>query len=179
MTDEIIRVETLHDDNNRALRLVVQPGQQSVGVPLLQGVPGALRLRLLRLQRVVDNHEITATTGQGATYRGRKPRTSRCRHDFGLGVLCRTDPGGREYGPVKIGAHKCATIIGVLARKPFGITDTDDPASGIVAQDKGWQAHGGADWAALAPPSRGPYQPLSMALPQIRRRLPVAQRAPD
>src|SRR6267378_732864 len=125
MTDEVIGVETLHNDNNRALRLVIQPRQQSVGVPLLQGVPGALRLRLLRFQWVVDYHEITAPTGQGATYRGRKPRTSRCRHDFGLGGLRRTDPGGGEYGPVKSGAHKCATIIGVLARKPFGITDTD------------------------------------------------------
>jgi len=83
MTDEVIGVETLHDNDNRTLCLVIQPRQQSVGIPLLQGISGALRLCFLRLQRVVDNHEITATTGQGATYRGCKPRASRCGHDFG------------------------------------------------------------------------------------------------
>src|ERR1700680_4843261 len=166
MTDEIIRVEALHDDDDRTLRLVIQPGQQSVGVPLLQGVPGALRLRLLRLQRVVDNHEITATTGQGATYRGRKPRTSRRGHDFGLGVLCWTDPGGGEYGPVKIGAHKCATIIGVLARKPFGITDTNDPAGGVMAENKGRQAHGGADGFETAR-RHGDDQPSRLTSPDM------------
>ena len=49
MTDNVIGMEPLHHDDDRALGLVVEPRQQRVGVPLFQRLPGALRLGVLRL----------------------------------------------------------------------------------------------------------------------------------
>ena len=42
MTDQIVWMQALHDDDNRTFRLVIEPRQQRVGVPLFERVPGTL-----------------------------------------------------------------------------------------------------------------------------------------
>src|SRR6187397_2917460 len=100
VTYEIIGMQTLHDDNNRTLGFVIQPRQQRVGIPLLEGIPGALRLCILWLQRVVDNDKISAAPGQGAADRSCEPRASRGRHHLGFGILDGTNSSGGKYATV-------------------------------------------------------------------------------
>ena len=121
-------MQSLHDDDNRTLGLVIQPRQQSVGVPLLQGIPGALRLCLLRLQR---SSIITRLPPRPV----RVPPTEVARREPLAVVMTSVSVSFaglilvREIHLGKDGAHQGATIVGVLACKPFGIADANNPAS--------------------------------------------------
>src|SRR5258708_1750890 len=99
MSDKIVRMETLHHDDDRAFDFVVEARQQRIGIPLLERFSRALGLRILRLERIVDDEEIAATTGQSAADGGREARPSGGGHDLGLRVLCRANAGCREYAP--------------------------------------------------------------------------------
>jgi hypothetical protein len=66
VTDEVVDVQALHAHDDGVLGLVVEAGQQRVGVPLPKIVAGGLGLSLLGLQGIVDDQEVTATARQGA-----------------------------------------------------------------------------------------------------------------
>jgi hypothetical protein len=66
VADEVVLVQPLHDDDDAAAALVVEPAVEGVGVPIIGGIPSRLGERLLRLQRVIDQDEVGAAPGQHA-----------------------------------------------------------------------------------------------------------------
>lgn len=76
MTDKIVLMQPLHDDDNAAGTLVVKAGQKRVVVPLVDRFAADLGERLIRFQRAVDDDDVRATAGQNAANRGRHPRSS-------------------------------------------------------------------------------------------------------
>ena len=55
VADEIVLVQPLHDDDDGAAPLVVEPAVERVVVPLVGGFALRVGKRLLRLQGVIDN----------------------------------------------------------------------------------------------------------------------------
>src|SRR6516225_3924449 len=62
MADEIVLVQPLHDDDDGATALVIEPAVESVHEPLVAGLPLRLGERFLRLQRIVDQDDVGAAS---------------------------------------------------------------------------------------------------------------------
>ena len=60
MADEIVFVQPLHDDDDRALGLVVEARIERAVEPFVGGGSAALRHGVARLQRIVDDDEVGA-----------------------------------------------------------------------------------------------------------------------
>ncbi len=60
MTDEVILVQPLHNDDDRASLLVVEPGQKRMVVPFVDGVAPGFRQGLVGLQWVIDDDQVGA-----------------------------------------------------------------------------------------------------------------------
>ena len=63
MADQVIDVETLHDDDDDVVDLAVQPRVQRTVVPLLVRLPLGLGEGVGGLQWVVDDDDVTAAPG--------------------------------------------------------------------------------------------------------------------
>jgi len=60
VADEVVLVQPLHDDDDRATAFVVEPAVEGVEKPLVAGLPQRLGERLLGFQRVIDQNEVGA-----------------------------------------------------------------------------------------------------------------------
>src|SRR5271169_5163377 len=63
---QIVHVDALHDDDDRAGSLVVEARQQRVREPLVRIGSLCSREGVIGLQRIVDNDDVAASTGKGA-----------------------------------------------------------------------------------------------------------------
>jgi hypothetical protein len=64
VSDEVVLVQPLHDDDNGAVTLVVEPAIKGVIVPLVGGLSLRVGERLLRLQRIVDDDDVGAPSSR-------------------------------------------------------------------------------------------------------------------
>jgi hypothetical protein len=73
VADQVVFVQPLHDDDDGAMPLVVEPAVQGMIEPLIGGLPLRFGERLLRLQRIIDQDDVGAASGQHAAGRGGEP----------------------------------------------------------------------------------------------------------
>jgi hypothetical protein len=73
MADEVVLVQPLHDNDDRAVPLVVEAAVKGVIVPCIGTVSLRCGERLVGLQRVIDDDHVGAASGQHATVRGADP----------------------------------------------------------------------------------------------------------
>ena len=71
VTDQVVRVQALHDDHDGVGNLVVEAREQGVAIPLLGGFSDGFRGGVLWLRGVIDDDEIPAAAGEGAPDRSR------------------------------------------------------------------------------------------------------------
>ena len=78
MANRIVRMQSLHHQT------MIEPSDlwssrdnKCARVPLFLRLTRAFRLCILRLERIVDNDQVAAATGQGATDRGGEARSHR------------------------------------------------------------------------------------------------------
>ena len=55
-------MDPLHDDYDRSVPLIVEPGHQRVRKPLIEGFAPGFRLGINRLLRIVDDEQVAAET---------------------------------------------------------------------------------------------------------------------
>ncbi|HMF22543.1 MAG TPA: hypothetical protein VKG24_10505, partial [Pseudolabrys sp.] len=60
VTGKVVLMQALHNDDNRAVILVIKARHQRAAVPIDHAFAGHLRERLLSLERVVDDDEVGA-----------------------------------------------------------------------------------------------------------------------
>src|SRR5438067_4612344 len=89
MGDEVVDVQSLHHDDDCVLDLIVEPGEQSVAIPLHLIIACQIGIGVLRLERIVQDDEISAAAGERAPDRCRQSRAPRRGGEFRLGVLGR------------------------------------------------------------------------------------------
>ncbi len=162
MADEIVFVQPLHDDDDRAFGLVVQARIERSVEPLVDGGAAALGHRVDGLQRIVDDDEIGAAPGQDAADRGRQPKPARRRDEFSQGRAVR-DETRREQRAIPGRRHDCAAVARELVGKLLAVGDVDDRGVRIVAEQPGRQRDRGGERFQMAR-RNGDDQPLCAAV---------------
>ena len=125
--------------------LVVQAAEQGVAVPLLEVEPPRIGVRVGGLHRVVDNHDVAAAAGEGASGRGGEPEAALRRHELGLCRLGGIEPSRGEEALIPGRRHHRPAIARVLGGEVGRIADADDAPRRIAAQQPGRQRHRRAD----------------------------------
>ncbi len=114
MAGQIILVQAVHDQPDRAGELVVEPAVEGVVEPFVCRLALGLRQRLLGLQRVVDDDHVRTPPGQDAADRGRDAAALLGRLEFGHGLV----PGceaRREEALVPVAGEDPAAIANLSA----------------------------------------------------------------
>ena len=93
---QVVHVDALHGDDNCTRALVVETGQQRIREPLIDGGPSLIRESVVRLEGVVDDDEVSASTGKGAANGRRETEPAREKFDFGFVVFERPDAAVRK-----------------------------------------------------------------------------------
>ena len=149
VADQIVLVQPLHDQHDRAMALVVQPAVERMLVPGVGGSTLRVRQGLIRLERVVDHDQVGASPGQHASDRGREPEAVRGRGEFLHRMLAERQPCRKEL-LVPSARHDGATITRQLVRQVLGIADAQDLSRRIMAQAPGRQCDRGAERLEVA-----------------------------
>ena len=136
VADEVVLVQPLHDDDDGAMPLVVEPAVEGVDEPLVGGLPPRLGERLLRLQRIVDQDDVGTASGQHAAGRGGQP-VALAGGDELLHRLAVRRQAGRKDPPIPRAHHDAAAIAGELVGEILGIADAQDLRRRVVAETPG------------------------------------------
>src|SRR5438270_8517336 len=134
--DEIVLVQPLHDDHDGAVPLVIEPAVEGVVVPLVGGLPLRLGERLLRLQRIIDQNDVGAASGQHAAGGGGEP-ISLPGGDELLHGLAVWGEAGRQDLPIPWAHHDAAAVAGELVGEVLGVADAQDLGRGVMPETPG------------------------------------------
>ena len=132
MTGQIVLMQALHDQHDRAVQLVVKSAVERVVVPVVDHFALALRLGVQRLDRVVDDDRVGAAPGQDAADRGCQPVSLASGDQLLQGWFCRRQPGLGKDPPIERAHHQGARVARQLVRKFLGVADADDRGRGIL-----------------------------------------------
>src|SRR5262245_26729825 len=64
ITDKVIHVQPLHDNNDRILRLIVEARKQRIAKPLRHIFACKFRMSVLRFERIIQNNEIAPAASE-------------------------------------------------------------------------------------------------------------------
>ena len=131
---EIILVQALHDDDDRALFLVVEPRIEGRIEPVVGGGAAALRHRVDGFERVVDQDHIGAAAGEDAADRGREAEASGRRRELGERRAGRGEPGLKQL-LVPVRGHDLPAVAGEFLRQVLGVGDVDDGEARVMAEE--------------------------------------------
>jgi hypothetical protein len=131
--DKVVLVQPLHDQDDAAVLLVIEPTEQAVVVPFVHRLALRIGERLIGLEGVIDNNDVAATAGQNATHGGGEAEALTGRHKFLDGLLLRRQTGGKK-ALVKGAGHHSPAVAGVLVREFLAVADTDDLGRRIMPE---------------------------------------------
>ena len=163
MADEIVFVQSLHDDDDGAVLVVVELAVEGVVEPII----GLLALRigecLLRLQRIIDYDHVGSPSGQYAAIRGGEPISVGSGQKLANGLAVRGE-AGRKEPLVPPAHHDCPAIAGELVGKILTIADAEDLRRGIMPEAPGREGNRGHQGFEMARRQIND-QPLDFAVP--------------
>jgi hypothetical protein len=67
ISGQIVKVDSLHNNDNGATFFAIEPRKERVREPLIELIPKRLRLHVNGLLWIVNDEEIAAKAGKGAT----------------------------------------------------------------------------------------------------------------
>src|SRR5262249_3468783 len=97
---QISLVQALHGDDGEAV-CGIEPTEGRIAEPLVSACKGDFGIRVIGLDRIINDENITATSGQSASDRGGKPISPQGSLEFGLGALLRIQPSAGKDALVK------------------------------------------------------------------------------
>ena len=136
-------MQALHDDYDGVIALVVEARQQRLVEPVIHVFPGGFGLAVGCLDRIVDDDDRTAATGQGAADRCVQPIAALRRAHFILGILARIDAHQRKEGSVPVALDHTAAAVGIRRRQAAAIGNTDDALVRLMAEQPGGESDRG------------------------------------
>ena len=163
VTDEVVFVQPLHDDHDGAMALVVEPAVKGVVVPLVGGFALRIGERLLRLQRIIDQDDVGAASGEHPAGGGGEPVTLPGGDEL-LYCLAVRGEAGREDLPIPRAQHDAAAIAGELVGEILGVADAEDLGRRIVSETprrEGDRRHQGFEVAGRQVDDQPPDVPLA------------------
>ena len=133
-------METLHHGHDRAALLVVEARRQGGVEPLIDRVPGRVGVRIVGLDRVI-NDDVAAATRQRAADRGCETPTAGRRLEVVRGGARTVDTRAREQVVVPAGLHDRPAIARMLRRKFNRIADAHEVEHLIIAKPPCYPRH--------------------------------------
>ena len=129
-------MQALHHDDDRALRLVVEPRIERAVEPGVGARAAAFRHRVGGLQRIVDQDHVGPAPGQHPADRGRHPEPAPGRDQLAQ-RRPRGAKAGRKQRPVPGGRHQRAAVAGEGVGKVLRVSGVDDGERRVVAEQPG------------------------------------------
>jgi hypothetical protein len=142
MTDEIVLVQPLHDNDDCAMPFVVEPAVERVVKPVVGGLALRLGERLFGLQGIVDQNDVGTAPGQHPAIRGGEPVSLAGGQEF-LHRLAMRRQAGREDTPIPWAGHDSAAVTRELVGEILGVADAQQLRRGIVPEAPGWKGNRG------------------------------------
>ena len=87
MPHQVVLMEPLHDDDDHAILLVVEAGQQCSLEPVYAAIASDFRRGILGFDRIIDDDEVPAAPGKRAADRSGVPEPALHRHELGVRYL--------------------------------------------------------------------------------------------
>src|SRR6516162_4225121 len=131
MADEVVLVQPLHDNHDRAGAFVIEPAVQRVGEPVVGGFALRVRKCLVRLQWIIDQDDIGAAPGQHAAGGSGQP-VSLAGGDDLLDSLTVRGQAGPEDPAIPWAHHDAAAIARELVSEILGVADAEDLRRGVM-----------------------------------------------
>jgi hypothetical protein len=119
VADEVVLVQPLHDEENGAGALVVEPAVESVEIPLVAGLLQRLGQRLFGLQQIIDRDHVSPASGQHPTGGGGEPVALAGSDELLHGLVVRGETGWKDL-PIPRAHHDAAAIARELVGKDPG-----------------------------------------------------------
>ena len=137
---QILGMQSLHDDNDRASLLVVEPRKERSREPGVHPLATGLGVSLRGAQRIIDNDDVAASARQCSAHGRGKTKPTLLGLDFVLRVL---EQGATAKNvPVPVGVQHTAEVRCVLGRKVLRIARANELQRGILAQAIGREGDG-------------------------------------
>src|ERR1051325_1666429 len=137
MTGQIVLMKTLHNQYDYAILLIVEAREQRRSVIIIDLIASCARKSLIGFQRVVDDDEIPAATGQRAADRNRDTTTALRRFELSIGISLR--PSCRKDPLIPAAIHDLAKSTRELRRQRLRVAEDDDARMWVMTQQKGWK----------------------------------------
>ena len=118
VADEVVLMEPLHNQEDGAGALVVEPAVEGVDEPLVAGLPLRLGERLFGLQRIIDRDDVGAASGQHSTGRGGEPIALASGDELPHGLAVGGETG-QEDPSIPRGHHDAAAIAASLSARSW------------------------------------------------------------
>jgi hypothetical protein len=122
-----------HDDDDGAVLLVILPAVEGMVEPLVCGLPLRIGQRLLRLQRIVDQDDVGAASGQHAAIAGGEPVPLAGGQELLHRLPVRSEAGWKNP-PIPRAHHDAAAVSSELIRESFSVAHAKDLGRGIMPE---------------------------------------------
>src|SRR6266403_1701416 len=139
IANEVIDMDPLHYDYDAGSPLVVGAGHQGRAVPFDDAFAGYVGWGVARLERIVDDREIAAASGQRSPNRGGVSTASERGLDFSIGVAFHSHP--RKYRLIERILDDTPKIIGVSLCQVGRIRDANHALRGVMTEIPGRQRY--------------------------------------
>src|SRR6476659_2714035 len=143
MSDRIINMQSLHDDDHRAVPLIIKTRHCGCPQPVVDALAPDLRIGILGLERVIDDEDICAPTGQCAANRGGKARAVLLQNQLLPGILEWRQSGLREEGMEPVAFYHATELIMELGRQILRVTGADDATCRVMPKKEGRKSNRG------------------------------------
>jgi hypothetical protein len=133
MTDKIVLVQPLHDNDDGAGTLVIEPAVEGVAEPFIGSLPLRVGQRLLRLQRIVNQNDVGAASSEHPAIAGGQPISLAGGEELLHGLPVWRQAGGKD-SPIPWAQNDEAAIAGELVGELSGIADAQDLGRRIMPE---------------------------------------------
>ena len=163
MADQVVFVQALHDDDDGAAPLVVEPAVEGMAEPVVGGLPLRVGERLLGFQRIIDQDDVGAASGQHPAAGGGEPIALAGGHEL-LHRLAMGGKLGRKDPPVPLARHDATAVARELVGEILGVADAEELRRRVAAQAPRWERDRGQQGFQMAR-RQVDDQPPDLALP--------------
>jgi hypothetical protein len=139
VTGEIILMRPLHNQNDTRRGLVVSPRKQCRAIPFDHPGPHRLRHGIAKLERIIDDDQVTAEPGERPINRSGDPLAPLGGDDLAVSVARK--PHRRESGLVDWMVDQQAEVIGMGACEKIRVGHNNDPLAWVTPEKPGRQRH--------------------------------------
>src|SRR2546429_9520523 len=127
-------MEPLHGYDNQAVLVVIESTEGGITEPNVGSLQRDLRVRIVGLNRIIDDQHVATGTGQSAPDRGREPIPTPRRLEFAFGGFSWIQLGARNHRLIERRLHQSTGVARKFVSEVLRIAGTNNSRDGIATQ---------------------------------------------